>query len=285
MGAIQDQGHSAVIQVSYVDGILSGANSYRIELRDDEFDFGSIELSSGDRLFLWDPSNGLRPYVAENKDIEVMSADLNGTGDIVLTKNPATGETKVWQTLIGDQRVQLPTDYFFYSDVPYSYDDRYNINTIAVYKDRVYAGCDNGLVIVFTSCIKCYQLRSVSSFDIKTMEIEDGIMTVSDGEKTKTIDMSEIGGDTIEPDEALVLYQNGAVLADVRSPEEFAEYSYEGSVNLPVDDIEELLDEYDRGTVFIFYCAAGVRAEKALRIAREMGFSNVYNLGSVDKLR
>ena len=71
---------------------------------------------------------------------------------------------------------------------------------------------------------------------------------------------------------------------DVRSAEEFAEKSVEGSVNIPVDTIEEGLSAYSKDTVLIFYCSAGSRAEKALKTAKEMGFTNVYNLGSIDKL-
>lgn len=219
-----------------------------------------------------------------NADVDVMTADWYGTDDAVLTKNPATGETKVWQTVIGNQRVQLPTDTFYETDVPYTYGDTFNINSIAAYKDRLYAGCDDGLVIVFTSCIKCYKLKKVCDFDIKEMEITDGVMTVSDGAQEKTIDMSDIGGDSIEADEALALYDNGAVLVDVRTPEELAAKSYDGSVNIPLSELEEGLADYDKDTVLIFFCASGGRAETALKKAKEMGFANVYNLGSVDKL-
>ncbi|MCI5604835.1 MAG: rhodanese-like domain-containing protein, partial [Clostridia bacterium] len=163
-------------------------------------------------------------------------------------------------------------------------DDQYTINALAVYKDRLYAGCDGGLVIVFTNCEKCYKLKKACDIDIKQMSIVDGIMYAGDGETNVEINMSDIGGDSIEADEARVLLANGAVLVDVRSAEEYAEKSVEDSVNIPIDMLEEELSSYDKDAALIFCCASGMRASSAVEKVKAMGFTNVYNLGSVDKL-
>jgi phage shock protein E len=181
-------------------------------------------------------------------------------------------------------RTELLTDNFYESDVEHNYGDTYKINTLAQYKDRLYAGCDDGLVIVFTNCVKCYKLKKACDFDIKTMTITDGNMEVSDGEQSKTISMSALGGDTIEADEAYALISNGAVLIDVRTAAEFAEKSVDGSVNIPVDEIEDGLKNYDTDTSLIFFCVSGTRAQKAVETAKKLGFDKVYNLGSIDKL-
>ena len=207
-----------------------------------------------------------------------------GNSNVVLTKHDTTGETKVWMQAADGSGIQLDTDYFYEADVPYSYDDKYTINTLAVYKDRLYAGCDNGLVIVFTDCEKCYKLKKVGNIDIKEMSIVDGVMYASDGQTDIAVNMSDIGGDSIEPDEARVLLSNGAVLIDVRTEAEFAEKSVEDAVNIPIDSIEEGLASYDKDTVLIFCCASGVRSAKAAETAAQLGFTNVYNLGSIDKL-
>lgn len=207
-----------------------------------------------------------------------------GNTDVVLTKNDVTGETKVFTIAAGGIRMQLSTDFFYESDIDFQYGDKFTINNLAEYKGRLYAGCDDGLVIVFTDCMKCYKLKKAADIDIKEMRIENGIMYVSDGNKNMEINMSDIGGDSIEADEAETLVYNGGIFVDVRSAEEFAEKSVEGSVNIPVDTIEEGLSAYSKDTVLIFYCSAGSRAEKALKTAKEMGFTNVYNLGSIDKL-
>lgn len=220
----------------------------------------------------------------EDNDRPVQFTTWGGT-EVVLTKNDLTGESKVKTKNILGTYDALSTGYFYESDVPYSYDDTYVINKLAVYKDRLYAGCDNGLVIVFTNCMKCYKLKKAADIDIKDMSISaDGVMTVTDGTVSAEIPMSAIGGDSIEADEAYVLAQNGAVLVDVRTAEEYAEKSVEGSVNIPVDSIATGLAQYSTDTALIFYCSAGTRAETATEKAKAMGFTNVYNLGSIDKL-
>ena len=221
--------------------------------------------------------------VDEDFDRAVQFADWNGTR-AVLTKNDLTGETKVWTENADGSRTQLSTEYFYENDIPYSYNDKYTINTLAPYKDRLYAGCDGGVVLVFTECIKCYKLKKAADIDIKDMKIEDGIMYVTDGTNDIQIDMSDLGADTIAIDEANVLIANGAKLIDVRTPEEFAERSAEGSINLPLDTLETALQDYDINTVLLFFCASGNRAGQAVKKASEMGFEKAYNLGSIDNL-
>lgn len=206
-----------------------------------------------------------------------------GNSNAVLTRHDTTGETKVWVEAADGSRIQLDTDYFYEADIPYSYNDTYTINKLAVYKDRLYAGCDNGLVIVFTDCEKCYKLKKVGDIDIKDMSIVDGVMYAGDGKIEIEVSMSEIGGDSIEPDEARVLLSEGAILIDVRTEAEFAEKSVEGSVNIPIDRLEEGPAAYDRNTVLIFCCATGTRSADAVKTAAQAGFTNVYNLGGIDK--
>lgn len=207
-----------------------------------------------------------------------------GNSKAILTKHDTTGETKIY--LQSDiSRTQLDTGYFYESDVPYEYDDEYKINSLAVYNDRLYAGCDNGLVILFTSCVKCYKLKKLADFDIKSLKIENDSMILSDGEQTKTIDMSTVGARDIEAfDAEYMINNNGAVLVDLRDEADFADKHYEGAVNIQPEDLEAELDAYSRDTAVIFCCYSGMRCEKALLQAKEMGFNNVYNLGSADKL-
>lgn len=212
-------------------------------------------------------------------DRPVQFINWNGT-QAVLTKHDETGETKVWTVASNGSRVQLDTNYFYESDVEYKNDDTYTINSLAVYKDRLYAGCNNGLLIVFTECVKCYKLKKACDFDIKAMSIDDGVMYVSDGENEAEINMSDIGGDLIAADEANLMLSNGAVLVDVRTAEEFAQGSADGSVNIPLDEIASLRDLYDKDRTIIFCCGSGTRAGAAVEKAKALGFENTYNGGS-----
>lgn len=284
---------AAVIIAAYEDGRITSVKKYDAVFASGSAVIDNISLNNGDRVMVWDSLNGMVPLSdafvyaseaqAELKDIQTVS--WKGDNDILLAKDTVTGETKIMQKLIGNQMIELPLDSFYSADESYSYGDKLTVNALAVYKDRLYAACDKGYVIMLTNCIRCYQLKKPVDFDIKAMEISDGRMEMSDENGNSTvIDMSELGGDSIEADEANALVSNGAVLVDVRSPEEFAEKSVDGSVNIPVSEIEKGLLSYDTDAVLIFYCASGARAQTALEKAKELGYTNVYTLGSIDKL-
>lgn len=225
--------------------------------------------------------NNLKDDTAEDYDRPLQFIDWGGTRT-VLTENDLTGETKTWAT-VGDSLVQLSTDYFAESDVDYS-GLKLKMNKLAIYKERLYVGCDDGLVVVFTDCAKCYKLKKVCDFDIKSMTIYDGVMEVSDGERDLEIPMSDIGGDSITAEEARVLMLGGAVLIDVREAEDYAVQTAENAVNIPIDSIEKGLENYSKDTVLIFGCYSGVRAAKAVKTAENMGFTSVYSIGKIENL-
>ncbi len=216
------------------------------------------------------------------EDDRVVQLAKWGNADVVLTENDITGETKVF-TVSGDIRIPLNTDYFYESDIDYT-NVSLKMNNLAEYNGRLYAGCDNGLVVVFTECIKCYKLKKICDIDIKSMNINGDTMYVSDGKKNMQINMSDIGGELIEVDEVNTLTSNGGILIDVRSADEFAEKSVSGSVNIPVDNIETGLAAYGKDTALIFYCESGTRSADAVKKAKAIGYTNVYNLGSINKL-
>ncbi|MDI9551264.1 MAG: FAD-dependent oxidoreductase [Bacteroidota bacterium] len=67
-------------------------------------------------------------------------------------------------------------------------------------------------------------------------------------------------------------------LLDVRTPEEYALGSIEGSVNIPLDELREHLDELPRDKEIVIYCSIGLRGYVGLRILKGHGFEQVYNL-------
>lgn len=219
---------------------------------------------------------------AEDFDRPVQTADWNGT-QITLTKNDLTGETKVWYTNILGTRTQLSTEYFAVSDVEYSYDDKYNINSIAAEGEYLYAGCDNGLVIIFTDCVKCYSLKKLADFDIEQVEVYDNTLYMYGGGNEASVSLTDLGADTIEADEARMMAEAGAILVDVRTHEEFEAQTAEGAINIPLENISEL-SNYSSDTTFVFFCTKGVKSAQAVKEAKAMGFENVYTAGSIDNL-
>ena len=73
-----------------------------------------------------------------------------------------------------------------------------------------------------------------------------------------------------------------AYLLDVRSKEEFAEFSLPNSINLSVEDIEYgKVPELPRDSKIYVYCMSGARAEKAVSLLKLMDFTGVVNVGGI----
>ena len=69
-------------------------------------------------------------------------------------------------------------------------------------------------------------------------------------------------------------------MVDVRSAAEFASGHAEGSVNIPLPELDERMKELDPGRWVIVCCASGTRSAIARRKLRSRGFARVYNAGS-----
>lgn len=78
----------------------------------------------------------------------------------------------------------------------------------------------------------------------------------------------------------------GAVLLDVRTNEEYSQRHIEGSVNLPLDRLEEIEDLLPQKDTAIFvHCKSGVRSAHAERLLKEIGYSDVSNIGGIDSYK
>ncbi len=71
---------------------------------------------------------------------------------------------------------------------------------------------------------------------------------------------------------------NGAVLLDVRTKEEFSTRAIEGSINVPIEELRARLDEFPIDKSIYVYCEVGYRSYLALRILLQSGFKEVYEL-------
>lgn len=75
--------------------------------------------------------------------------------------------------------------------------------------------------------------------------------------------------------------RNGAVVIDVRTPQEFDQGKVPHSINIPVDRIAanaERIKGMNRPVVFC--CASGRRSSNAVQIMKAKGLKEVYNGGS-----
>ena len=76
------------------------------------------------------------------------------------------------------------------------------------------------------------------------------------------------------------LMEEGAMIIDVRSPGEYAGGHIEGSVNIPLDRLENNLEKLkDKQQHIITCCASGMRSGSAKSLLKSKGYENVYNGG------
>lgn len=74
----------------------------------------------------------------------------------------------------------------------------------------------------------------------------------------------------------------GAVLLDVRTPSEYAAGHIDGSRNIPLQSIESAGKTFsDKNTPLFVYCHSGARSRTAVRILRNLGYSDVTDLGGI----
>ena len=93
-----------------------------------------------------------------------------------------------------------------------------------------------------------------------------------------------------QPDiqEGLRQYQAtpGAVLLDVRTPEEYREGRIPGSRNVPLGELERAAEAVpDRRTPLFVYCLSGARSSRAASVLRRMGYETVINIGGISGYR
>jgi phage shock protein E len=81
--------------------------------------------------------------------------------------------------------------------------------------------------------------------------------------------------------------QSGALVIDVRSPQEYASGHFSTAINIPYDQIEQRLRELgeDKNRPIVLYCYAGIRSAPAERILRANGFVSIINARNLAALR
>lgn len=89
----------------------------------------------------------------------------------------------------------------------------------------------------------------------------------------------EVLGDVRAAAQAWEMIDNGALLIDVRSAEEYAGGHIEDSVNIPHSEIVQIasLIGAERDRAVVLYCRSGRRAGQAQSALEAMGYTGVFN--------
>ena len=72
---------------------------------------------------------------------------------------------------------------------------------------------------------------------------------------------------------------NGAMIVDVRTKGEYKGGHIEGSINIPLPELNKKVNKLDKSKVIITCCASGVRSGSAKNILKSSGFE-AYNGGA-----
>lgn len=81
-----------------------------------------------------------------------------------------------------------------------------------------------------------------------------------------------------------LIINNQAILVDVRTVDEYNDNHIEGAANLPVDELDDNVDNTikSKDSYVIVYCKSGARSHEAYEKLVSLGYKNVYDFGSID---
>lgn len=67
-------------------------------------------------------------------------------------------------------------------------------------------------------------------------------------------------------------------LLDVRTPQEYSQANLQGSVLIPVSELEHRINEVPKNRTIIVYCAVGSRSKPVANLLAQRGYKEVYNM-------
>lgn len=86
------------------------------------------------------------------------------------------------------------------------------------------------------------------------------------------------GDVSVEEAANLIATLDGLVILDVRTQEEYDVEHIEGSILIPVQELEGRINELSKDDPFLVYCRTGNRSRTAVTILEENGFTKIYQM-------
>lgn len=82
-----------------------------------------------------------------------------------------------------------------------------------------------------------------------------------------------------------LIQENGAVVIDVRTPDEYATGHVVGAYNFPIDKFDEMDGELsilkENNTPVLLYCLSGQRVRFAVKLLERKGYKRLMNMGGM----
>ena len=76
--------------------------------------------------------------------------------------------------------------------------------------------------------------------------------------------------------------ESGAVLVDVRTPEEYQSGRLKEATNVPLATFETAIYDFEKGKELLLYCRSGARSQMATNYLNSLGFS-AKNIGGINQ--
>ena len=102
-----------------------------------------------------------------------------------------------------------------------------------------------------------------------SMKTDGVLMRLSNRDFTEVMKPPVV--DWVSPGQASILVRQGALIVDVRMPEEFDERAVKGAMNIPLFQLRERAPEIERGRKVVVYCNTGERSAAAAFIFAKLG--------------
>lgn len=79
--------------------------------------------------------------------------------------------------------------------------------------------------------------------------------------------------------------KNKATIVDVRTPEEFVESHFPNAINIPLDQVQQRINEFNKmPKPIITYCRSGARSGIAISFLIQAGITEVQNDGGLEDM-
>ncbi|MGR5133370.1 rhodanese-like domain-containing protein [Vibrio alfacsensis] len=81
------------------------------------------------------------------------------------------------------------------------------------------------------------------------------------------------------------LIEQGAMIVDVRTPQEFSDGHLDNAVNYPLSELDKHFANVNKDTQIVLYCRSGARSGKAYQHLKSRGFTNLHNAGGLAEMQ
>ena len=150
---------------------------------------------------------------------------------------------------------------------------------------QIFLVSQHGQIITLPSCPKCVRILQVSCKEVIDASINGQTIMIFfvDGThysiSTKHVAQYRVSMTFMRK----LLRENDGLLVDLRSENEYAQRNLPNSINVPIHFLYEWLESQEKSELIIFVCHMGFKADLAVQLAQERGFTRVYSLGGIDE--